>query len=172
MAEKQTLLDGLIVTLQHQETVTELFKLANSDDFKQAAHTLSPDDLKTLRNVYRACQAELDGKVKLADFVGQRLSVFDIGFWHSGAWDNDGVTLRFTVEGSTMKYKALTSSAPVVRWASNLDTSPTPEAPVRIELSSRPVSDEKRAAQGQRIFSIRRLPALTPRTDGSEGSPF
>lgn len=171
MAEKLTPYATLAATLGSAQTITELFKTANGDDFKAATRELHPDDLASLRTIYRERQKELDGKVRLQDYVGENLNITDIEFWHSATWDNDGVTLRFHLDNSMQQYKALTSSSPIVRFATNLDTVPTPENPVRILLSARPVSDEKRAAAGQKIFTVKRLPD-GKRTDGSEGAPF
>lgn len=170
MAEK-SLYNKLADEVGAQETVTDLFKLANSDGFKAQATQLSPDDLKALRQLYRERMKDLDGKVRLQDFVGQTLNLTDVEFWHSDTWNNDGVTLRFHLDDSSRAYKALTSSASVVRFASGLDPLPSKDNPVRVLLDARPVSDEKRAAQGQKVFRIKRLAAPT-RATGEDGAPF
>jgi hypothetical protein len=163
-------LASLVEHLKACETVTDLFKLANSDAFKSQAHALAADDLKTLRDEYRTMQTTLDGKVKLAAFDGQTLRIVNVEWWHSETWDNEGVTLHFRPESDpTHKYKALTSSVVIVRFCGKLADVPTEDAPIRVQIRLVPVRDPARAAKGQTIFSIKRLPMpeLTP-----SGSPF
>lgn len=154
-----------------QETVTDLFRMANSDEFKAATRSLSDADLKALRQIYRERMRELDGKIKLSDYVGQVLNVTDVDFWHSQQWGNDGVTIRFHLDNSSQMFKGLTSSAPVVRFFNDLDEMPTNAVPMRILLDQRPVRDAERAAAGQKVFTIKRMPTPT-RGDGSDGAPF
>lgn len=162
---------ALASAIANQSTVTDLFRMVNSDEFKDAAHGLLADDLGSLRTIYRERMKELDGKVRLQDYAGNNLNVVDVEYWHSSQFDNDGVTLRFHLDDSSRTYKALTSSAPVVRAFSNLDELPSDAHPMRIYLDMKPVRDEKRAAQGQKIFTVKRLPTGT-RGDGSDGAPF
>lgn len=164
--EAPSLLSKLNAQLQECETVTELFKLANSEDFRKDAHTLEADELTSLRAAYRAAQQKLDGKIKLETFDGQVINVVDVDWWHSDQFNNDGVTIRFQPESDLGRtYKALTSSAPVVRFFDRLGFVPTKENPIRVLVKLEPVSDPKRAAQGQRIWTIKRLPSATDRAE-------
>ena len=166
-------LTALTKRLDGMETVTDLFKLANSDEFKTAAHSLTPAELKALRDSYRDRQTRLDGKVKLDVFDGQVLQIIDLEYWHSDQYDNDGVTLKFHPETDLSKtYKALTSSAPIVRFANQFDTPPTAANPARVLVALKPVSDPERAAKGQKVWTIKRLSSPQHVGDGSEGLPF
>lgn len=152
-------------------TVTDLFRLASSDQFKADAARLTPEDLKSLRGVYHAKQTDLDGKVKLETFDGQIVQIVGVDWWHSDQYDLDGVSLHIRPEREpTRKYKALTSSAPVVTFINRLREIPTDKAPVRVLLALAPVTDPERAAKGQKRWTVKRLPM--PTDTASDGSPF
>jgi len=178
MAEKPstanpTAYQALVNDLRASATVTDLFKLASSDLFRAAAAALPPEEVKALREEYRSCQTALDGKVKLEQFDGQVLNLTGVEWWHSETFDNDGVTLRFWPEhDSAHSFKALTSSAPIVRFCNRFGAEgalPTPQKPARVIVQLQPVKDAERARQGQKIWTIKALPTPTA-TPG--GSPF
>lgn len=164
-------LDVLRGLLNDQGTVTDLYRLAASDDFKRNAGNLSATDLKTLRATYHERMQALDGKVKLEMFDGQVLHIVSVDWWHSDTFDNDGVTLHFRPESDLSKrYKGLTSSAPIVRFANMLKDVPTEHSPVRVLIALEPVRDADRAKQGQKRWTIKRLPM--PNEQDTGGSPF
>lgn len=158
------------------QTVTDLFKLANSDAFRDASHALSAADLDTLREDYRAMQIQLDGRVKLDQFDGQIIQIVGVEWWHSDTYDQgatggDGVTIFFRQENAPApkRYKAATSSAPIVRFCNRFaNVVPSEQSPTRVQIKLIPVSDPERAAKGQRIWTIKMLP--TPQAAGP--SPF
>ena len=162
------------------KTVTDLFKLANSDDFKASAAKLNPNELRELRAEYRSMQTSLDGKVKLDMFDGQIVHIADIDYWKTDRFvdeargqTGDGVTLTIYPENDPDKrYRALTSSAIIVRFAANVDVPPTRENPIRALLTLVPVKDPERAAKGQKMWKIKRLAPAHKPGDGSENSPF
>src|SRR5215471_1557660 len=151
--------EGLAQALREQTNVSDLFKLAGSDDFKLDAQKLTPPEIKELRSLYHTLQTQLDGKVKLEMFDGQVLLITDIQWWHSDDWDNDGVTIRFHPERDAEKtYKSLTSSARIVGFCGKLRDVPSEQDPVRVVVNLQPVRDKERAAQGQKQWDIRQLP--------------
>lgn len=161
----------LATQLREQNTVTDLFKLAASDEFKLAASGLEPADLKRLRDLYNETRADLDGKVKLDTFDGQVVNIVNVEWWHSDGFDADGVTLTIRPEREPdKKYRALTSSMAVVQFANSLKEVPTEKAPVRVMLQLVPVTDTKRAAQGHKKWSIKRLAHVQTRNE--QGTPF
>lgn len=172
MSEKQkTMLQALIDALNACTTVTDLFKVASDDGFFTASHALPPEELAQLRDVYRARQTELDGKVKLETLAGQVLHLVNVDWWHSDAYDNDGVTLTVRPERNIeQKYKAMTSSAPIVRFCQRFaNEPPTEKNYVRIIATLSPHRDPDKARQGYRIWSIKQLPRVS---DVPSGSPF
>lgn len=157
-------LPGLTDHLKSQSTVSDLFRLASSDAFKEAVYALPPADQDTLRQTYRECQISLDGKVKLDEYDDQILRVIEVFYWQTDRFldknpSGEGVTIAYHPESDLkLRRKSLTSSAPVVRFFNNLREQPSEEAPIRVHVKLVPVRDPKRAAEGQRIWSIRRLP--------------
>jgi hypothetical protein len=145
-------------------TVTELFKLASSDAWHEAVRRLDPDALDALRGVYKQRQTTLDGKVRLAEFDGQTLRLVGVDWWHSDQFDQgptegEGVTLIFRPETDLNKrYKAVTSAVTIVRFCNRLPDVPTEDHPLRVQVKQVPVSDPDRAAKGQRMWTIKRLP--------------
>lgn len=158
--------------LRESSNMTDLFKLANDDEFKAAVATLSDSDKKSLRTTYGELRERLDGKVKLEQFDGQVVNLVGIDWWHSEAYDNDGVSLHIRTEREPEKlYKALTSSAAVVTFCNRLRDLPSDRKPLRIVLSKVPVRDPARAALGQMQWSIKQMPpARGQSADG--GVPF
>lgn len=154
-----------------------LFKLAGHADFKAAASTLAPADLRRLRELYAARKNDLDGRAKLEEFDGQVINIVDIGFWHTDKFDNNdgnGVTLTFIPELEPSRIvKSMTSSSIVYRFATNVCTPipPTATDSVRAHISLIPVRDPERAAKGQKQWQFRLLPTPT-RNNGELGSPF
>ena len=162
-------LSVLAKQLEGCKSVTDLFKLASSDDFKSAAQALNPGDVKQLRAVYHARQQELDGQVKMADLDGQTVNIVGIEWWQSDY--GDGVTLKFRTESEPDKlYKTRTSSAPVVTFTTRIREVPSEAEPVRAFFQQVPVSDAKRAAEGQKKWTVRRLPPVVKNMTG--GAPF
>jgi hypothetical protein len=139
--------------------MTDLFKLANDDEFKTAVAGLSEPDKKALRATYQELRQQLEGKVKLEQFDGQVINVIGIGWWHSDAYDNDGVTLDIRTEREPEKpYRALTSSAAVVTFFNRLRELPTEKKPLRVVLALVPVRDPERAARGQKQWTVKQMP--------------
>lgn len=161
----------LATQLRECSTVTDLFRLASSDEFKRDAGGLDANELKRLRDLYNDTRTNLDGKVKLDTFDGQVVNVINIEWWHSDGYDADGVTLTIRPEREPdKKYRALTSSMPVVQFANSLKEVPTEKAPVRVMLQLVPVTDRERAAKGHKKWQIKRLPNVQSRND--QGTPF
>jgi hypothetical protein len=153
-------------------TMTDLFKLANDDEFKLAVASLNEPDKKSLRATYQGLREKLDGKAKLDQFDGQVVNLVGIDWWHSDAYDNDGVSLHIRTESEPDKlYKALTSSAAVVTFCNRLRELPTDAKPLRVILAKIPVRDAERAARGQMQWSVKQMPpARGQASDG--GVPF
>jgi hypothetical protein len=162
----------LSAALRANKTITDLFKLANDDEFKLSVARIGSEDVKSLRLVYKEMQTSLDGKVRLETFDGQVVNIVGIDWWHSDAYDNDGVSLHIRSEREPdTKVKALTSSAPVVTFCNRLRELPTESKPIRVMLSLQPVRDAERAARGQKIWSVKLMPPA--RGQGVDGSvPF
>ena len=165
-------LANLTTALKGTQTITELFKLANDDDFKEAVATLKPEDVKALRAVYKEMQTNLDGKVRLDTFDGQIVNIVGIDWWHSDQYQADGVSLHLRAERDPSKVvKTMTSSAPIVTFCNRVKAPPSESAPLRVFLSLVPVRDPERAARGQKVWSIKALPAARPQ--GEDGNvPF
>lgn len=165
-------LANLSVALRGTSTITDLFKLANDDEFKASVARLAPEDVKTLRATYNDHRTNVDGKVKLESFDGQVVNIVGIDWWHSDAYDNDGVSLHIRTEREPdKKVKALTSSAPVVTFANRLRDVPSEAKPLRVMLTLVPVRDAERAARGQKIWQIKQMPPA--REHGTDGNvPF
>lgn len=169
-ADKPTLAN-MTAALKAATTVTDLYKLAASEDFRLSVSALKADDQKALREVYKATQTDLDGKVRLDTFNGQVLLLVGVDWWHSDAFDNDGVTLHIRPERDPQRLaKALTSSAPVVRFCNGLREVPTEQKPVRILVQLVPVRDPERAKKGHTIWSVKPLPPARELSEG--GAPF
>lgn len=171
LTEKPSLAN-LSDALRACSNITDLFKLANDDTFKAAVATLKPDDVKTLRATYNDQRVTVDGKVKLEQFEGQVINVVGVSWWHSDAYDNDGVSLEIRTEREPdKKYKALTSSAPIVTFCNRLRDLPSAQKPLRIMLTKVPVRDPERAARGQQMWSVKQMPPA--REHGADGNvPF
>ena len=167
MSGKPTLVN-LTDALRASTTVTDLYKLANDDTFKDAVASLKPEEVKTLRDAYKTFQTSLDGKVKLDTFDGQVINLVGIDWWHSDAYDADGVSLHIRTEREPEKLtKALTSSAPVVTFCNRLRELPSESKPLRVMLSLVPVRDPERAARGQKIWQVKQMPPARGQSDGS-----
>jgi hypothetical protein len=165
-------IDNMSAALRATSTITDLFKLANDDEFKLSVARLTPDETKTLRTVYKEMQTSLDGKVKLESFDGQVVNIVGIDWWHSDTYDNDGVSLHIRSEREPdKKVKCLTSSAPVVTFANRLRDLPTEQKPLRVFLALAPVRDAERAAKGQKMWSIKAMPPARGH-DGNGNVPF
>lgn len=168
--------DTLVGQLRASENITDLFKLATSDDFKNAAAALSPDALKRLRDEYNTIRTQMDGKVRLDTFEGQIVYLVGLDWWHSDKSfgrdtdGTDGITFHIKPENSDRVYRALTSAAALVSWANNLREPPTEKEPMRVQFSKVPVSDPKRRAEGQTKWQIKRL--NMPHQRNIEGAPF
>ena len=167
---------SLMTALDAQTDMTAIFKLAVSDEFKVEASQLPPAELAALRDHYNARRAVLDNKVRLDTFNGQIVYVVGVETWHSDksfSGNGDGVTLHVRREADMPKlYKCLTSSLPTVQFVKSLSgTLPTEDAPVRAIFTLVPVSDAKRAADGQKKWSVKRLPTPNARTTDA-GTPF
>lgn len=162
----------LATQLREQANITELFKVARTDEFVTEASKLPLEDLKRLRDLYNARRAELDGKVRLDTFNGQVVNIVAIEWWHSEGYDNDGVSLTMRPEREPDKtYRSLTSSLPIVQFARRLNPQPSEQDPVRAIFELVPVTDRKRASEGHKKWSVRRLPPVVKNThDG--GMPF
>ena len=151
------------------KTITDLFKLASSDEFKARVSSLDATGVKQLRAVYHDQQAQLDGQVKMDDLDGQTINIVGLEWWQSDY--GDGVTIHFHTEREPeKKYKTRTSSAPVVTFSTRIREVPTEKEPVRAFFQKVPVSDAKRAAEGQKKWQVRRLPPLAKGMEG--GAPF
>jgi hypothetical protein len=161
-------LDTLTRALTSQTTMTELFKLANDDDFKAAVATLSDANVKALRASYNDMRTRLDGKVKLETYDGQVVNLVGIDWWHSDSYDNDGVSLHLRSEREPdKKVKCMTSSAPVVTFCNRLRDLPSEQKPLRIVMSLVPVRDPERAAKGQKIWQVKQMPPARGQTDSN-----
>jgi hypothetical protein len=158
--------------LQTSSTMTDLFKLANDDVFKDAVATLPESDKKVLRATYHDMREKLDGKAKLDAFDGQVVNLVGIDWWHSDTYDNDGVSLHIRVERDPEKlYKSLTSSAAIVTFCNRLRELPTERKPLRVVINKIPVRDPERAARGQTQWQIKQMPPA--RGQSSDGNvPF
>lgn len=175
--------ESLSAALQACEDTAALFKLANTDAFGNAAHQLAPDQLKTLRELYRRRKVDLDGKLKLEAFNGQIIRIVGCNFWHSDRFTKinpnatgDGVTLTYHPESQLERTCRSLTTSPVIFRFMRQQTSdgakmPHEDRPIRALPELVPVRDAKRAAAGQRIWSIQRLP-MPDEADGSENSPF
>lgn len=187
MAEKPTY-KSLNAQLQGCATISDLQKLATSDDYGLAARQLPADELEQLRDDYRERLKALDGRVRLDVFNGRIVRLVNVEWWHSdtyakpsseGGTDGEGVTLFIQPEadfehdgvkyGAGKRYKASTSSAPIVRFCNRYANAvPSDAAPARVQLQQVPVSDPQRAAAGQKRWDIKQLPMPT----SGGGSPF
>jgi hypothetical protein len=173
-----SLYEQLVAQLRSQTNTTDLFRLATSDDFKGEAASLPPADLKGLRDVYNGLRTEMDGKVRLDTFDGQIVYIVGIDYWHSEnsfgrqTDGTNGVTLHIRPENSEKEYRALTSSAPVLQFCETIGRGrpPTTDEPVRVMLNLVPVTDAKRAREGQKKWQIKRLPM--PQERNTDGAPF
>lgn len=165
-------LANLSGALRATSTITDLFKLANDDEFKASVARLPSEEVKQLRTVYNEHRTDVDGKVKLESFDGQVVNIVGIDWWHSDAYDNDGVSLHIRTEREPdKKVKALTSSAPVVTFANRLRDVPSEAKPLRVMLTLVPVRDPERAARGQKIWQVKQMPPA--REHGADGNvPF
>lgn len=168
-------LANMNAALKASATVTDLFKLAASEDFKLSVSALKPDEQKVLRATYKEVQTALDGKVRLDTYDGQVVLIVGADWWHSDQYDADGVTLHIRAEREPDKLvKVLTSSAPVVRFAkrfaNQLREVPSEAHPVRAFVQLVPVRDPARAKLGHKIWSIKSLPPARQASEG--GVPF
>lgn len=172
--------DALATLLSQCDDTSLLFKIAATPDFKAAASTLPPAELKKLRELYVSRKDDLDGKTKLENFDGQIINITDIRFWHTDKtfgnpnFDGNGVTLTYSPESDPRRVcRSMTSSSIVYRFATKActPTPPTLSNPVRAHIELVPVKDEKRAAEGQKQWQFRLMPTLT-RDNGEAGSPF
>lgn len=160
--------DGLIADLRACDSVTELFKLANSEEFQNDVSLLGDAEKTKLRAFYTERQSVLDNKVKLDEFDNKTVLLVDVEAWVSEY--GDGVTLHITPENSDKVYKALSSSAAIVRFCKRLNPLPTHEAPYRIHLAKVPVSNPTDAAKGFKRWTIKMLPMSD--SARSSGAPF
>lgn len=170
-----TLSDALRATT----TITELFKLGSDDVFRDAVATLKAADQTSLRAVYNEMRTNLDGKVRLDQFDGQVVNIVGIDWWHSDRFTDesrgqtgDGVSLHLRTEREPDKtVKTMTSSAPIVNFCNRIRVPPTVDRPLRVFLQLVPVRDPERAAKGQKMWSIKQMPAV--RVPGADGNvPF
>lgn len=159
--------DGLIADLRACTTVTDLFKLANSTEFQYDVSLLGDADRNRLRAFYVERQSVLDNRAKLDEFDNQTVLLVDVEAWNSEY--GDGVTLHITPENSDKVFKALSSSAAIVRFCQRLNPLPTKQHPYRIHLAKVPVSNPTDAAKGFKRWTIKMLPTSDTR---SSGAPF
>jgi hypothetical protein len=174
----ETNLDTMSAALKASPSLTELFKLANDDEFKSAVYTLSAKDQTALRATYQEMRTRLDDKVKLESFDGQIVNIVGIDWWHSDRFTDeskgqtgDGVSLHLRTERDPeTTVKAMTSSAPIVNFCNRLRLPPSVDRPLRVYLNLVPVRDPERAARGQKMWSIKQMP--TPRSQSADNVPF
>jgi hypothetical protein len=169
MAEKpQTssdMLGGLIADLRATDNASDLFKLATSADFLAEVNVLNDADKASLRVFYTERQSILDNKVKLETFDGQTVLLVGVEAWVSDY--GDGVTLHIQPMNSTKVFKALSSSAAIVRFVRRLNPLPSEEEPYRIALAKVPVSNPEDAARGYKRWTIKMLPMAETRVSGA-----
>lgn len=160
--------DGLVADLNACDNVSELFKLANSEEFRNDISLLGDSEQAKLREVYVARNALLDNRVKLEEFDGQTVMLVDVESLGNTDY-GETVKLHIKPENSEVVYKAISSSAAIVRFTQRLKPLPTPQAPYRIHLAKVPVSNPVDAAKGFRRWTVKMLPYNTnaPRTTGA-----
>lgn len=161
--------DGLVADLNACATVTELFKLSQMPEFQNDISLLGDADKAKLREVYIARQTLLDNRVKLEEFDGQTVLLVDV---ESLGTTDYGETVKLSIqrEDSTVVYKAISSSAAIVRFAQRLKPLPTVSTPYLIHLEKVPVSNPVDAAKGFKRWTVKLLPR-NPNTR-SGGAPF
>jgi hypothetical protein len=160
--------DGLIADLRACDTIAELFKLGSSAEFQNDVSLLGDAEQNKLRAFYIERQSVLDNRVKLDEFDGQTVLLVGVEAWTSEY--GDGVTLHITREMSDKTFKALSSSAAIVRFCQRLNPLPTEKSPYRVHLAKVPVSNPVDAAKGFKRWTIKMLPMS--RDARSTGAPF
>lgn len=160
--------DELTAILRGCTSVSELYRVTQDPDFIDEVAQLPDATRERLRRVYVERQAILDNKVKLEEFDGKTAMLVGVEGWTSDY--GTGVTLHLIPENSERIYKALSSSAAIVRFAQRLNPLPTEQHPYRVSLALVPVSNPDNAAKGHKRWTIKMLPLSD--TARSSGAPF
>lgn len=167
--ESRAQFETLADTLRRCEDSGALFKAARGDDFVTAALTMTIEDRKALRDLYAQLKVDVDGKLRLETFDKQIIRIVGVRFWHTdktfGKTDatGEGVTLTYHPETDPQRTcRSLTSSSVVYRFARRQTddgkAQPSEDDPIRAYIELVAVKDAARAAEGQRVWTIQRLP--------------
>lgn len=92
---------------------TDLFKLAQSDEFLSAVDGLSDDEQEDLRDLYEDLRKLNSDRIKLSELAGKDLHVTYVRVGYSEKYANDFVVIKGTTQKDNKPFEAISSSKAV-----------------------------------------------------------
>jgi hypothetical protein len=161
----------LIGKLQDAKTSGDLWKVAQTEEFKTAAALLSDDALSVLRDAFKAFDIMLKGKVKAEDVAGEVLRVMAWDFNTSPQFpDSEFVVLKGTrEEKGGEKFELLSGAKRIVRYFQDKDPREVPQRIMLIQETAEEMATRDAKAGTSPMWIVKRM---SGGAKASAGTPF